>query len=112
VGHSLGCLAIVHWTFWGTRDIQGALLVAPTDVEREAGLDVLKDFAPIPRRRLPFPSILAASNDDPFMGFESARALAEAWGSRLVDLGPCGHVNAASGYGEWPRGEALLQELR
>ena len=37
--------------------------------------------------------------------------LARSWGSRLVDLGEVGHLNPASGYGEWPRAEALIAEL-
>ena len=39
------------------------------------------------------------------------RALAEAWGSRFIDIGPVGHLNPASGYGEWPGAEALLDVL-
>ena len=35
VGHSLGCLAIVHWAATHQRLIHGALLVAPADVERD-----------------------------------------------------------------------------
>ncbi|MDZ4126948.1 MAG: AAA family ATPase [Hydrogenophaga sp.] len=37
--------------------------------------------------------------------------LAEAWGSECLDLGPCGHINAESGLGDWPHGHALLQQL-
>jgi predicted alpha/beta hydrolase family esterase len=73
---------------------------------------VLRGFGPIPRRRLPFPAILAASSDDPFLAPARAQALATDWGARFVDLGPCGHLNPASGHGPWPRGEALLSEFR
>jgi len=58
------------------------------------------------------PPILAASADDPHMDPSRARALAADWGARFVDLGPCGHLNLASGHGPWPRGEALLSEFR
>jgi len=37
---------------------------------------------------------------------------ARAWGSRLVDVGPKGHINSASGLGMWPEGFALVEELR
>jgi uncharacterized protein len=37
--------------------------------------------------------------------------LARCWGSRLVELGEVGHLNPASGYGEWPRAEELIREL-
>jgi hypothetical protein len=39
------------------------------------------------------------------------RSFAEAWGSRLHDLGPVGHLNPASGYGDWPQAETLITEL-
>ena len=39
------------------------------------------------------------------------RAFAGAWGSRLHDLGPVGHLNPASGYGDWPEAETLIREL-
>jgi predicted alpha/beta hydrolase family esterase len=39
------------------------------------------------------------------------RALADSWGSRFIDIGPVGHLNPASGYGEWPGAEALLDVL-
>jgi predicted alpha/beta hydrolase family esterase len=38
-------------------------------------------------------------------------SLARAWGSRLVDLGEVGHLNPASGFGEWPRALSLIDEL-
>ncbi len=112
VGHSLGCLAIVHWAAQYEREVRGALLAAPVDVERPDGLTLLRGFAPIPWSTLPFPSILAASSDDPLITMDRARGFAADWGSRFVELGPCGHLNQISGHGPWPRGEALLAELR
>lgn len=112
VGHSLGCLAILHWAAAHDREVRGALLAAPADVDRAEALPELRSFGPVLRRRLPFPSILAASSEDPFLALERARGLATDWGSTFVNLGPCGHLNQASGYGPWPRGEALLTDLR
>ncbi|MFJ9367063.1 alpha/beta hydrolase [Nocardia sp. NPDC101769] len=37
---------------------------------------------PVPRRPLSFPTILAASTDDPFATARRVTGLAEAWGSR------------------------------
>jgi hypothetical protein len=31
------------------------------------------------------------------------------WGSRFVDLGERGHINAESGLGDWPEGHAMLR---
>ena len=66
----------------------------------------------MPLRRLPFPSVLVASTDDPYVTEERARTFAEAWGSRFVSAGDVGHINSQSGLGDWPAGFALLQELR
>lgn len=110
VGHSVGCIAIAHWVAAFDRPVRAALLVAPADVEREGAPEVLRDFAPIPRARLPFPSRVVAGEDDPHLAPAVARGLAEAWGSAFTLIPGGGHLNTASGYGEWPAGEALLQE--
>ncbi len=112
VGHSLGCIAIVLWAVQHGREVRGALLAAPADVERPDGLELLRPFGPIPRATLPFPAIVAASSDDPFMRLERARGFAADWGAHFVALGPCGHLNRTSGHGPWLQGEALLSELR
>lgn len=111
VGHDLGCLAIVHWAAGQAREVRGALLVAPLDVDTPEAAAPLRGFGPIPHGTLPFPAILAASSNDPFLRLGRARELAADWGARFVDLGPRGHLDLASGHGEWPLGEALLQEL-
>jgi predicted alpha/beta hydrolase family esterase len=108
--HSVGCLALVHWATWGEVSIAGALLVAPADVERESCPEALRDFAPIPMQRLPFPSRVVVAADDPYLDPARARAFAEAWGSTFSLLPGGGHLNAASGHGPWPQGEAFLQE--
>jgi predicted alpha/beta hydrolase family esterase len=71
----------------------------------------IKDFSPIPRRLLPFPSIVVSSSNDPFLTVDRARELARDWGSRLVDIGPAGHINGDSGLGDWPEGKRLLRHL-
>jgi predicted alpha/beta hydrolase family esterase len=38
--------------------------------------------------------------------------VAESWGSRLVNIGKAGHINAASGLGEWTEGHRLLESPR
>ena len=91
--------------------MQGALLVAPGDPERDELRGVLPSWAPIVRDRLPFPSLLLGSHDDPYCSLAKAQSLADAWGSRFIDCGPCGHINAESGLGDWPDGLALLREL-
>ena len=67
VAHSLGCALVAHLAqVTGGRGIGGALMVAPADVNREGPAGrLLTGFSPIPRQRLPFPSLVVASRDDP-----------------------------------------------
>lgn len=109
--HSLGCATVVHWARMPTRTVRGALLVAPADVDAAGFPLEARGFAPMPRRPLPFPSIVVASSDDPYLSMKRARLFAEAWGSRLVEIGNAGHLNSASGLGDWPAGRLLLDEL-
>jgi uncharacterized protein len=109
--HSLGCATVVHWAGMPLRKVRGALLVAPADVDGAGFPLEARGFAPMPLRRLPFPSILVASEDDPYLSMERARMFAECWGSRLVEVGALGHLNTASNLGEWPEGRRLLDEL-
>ncbi|MDP3376566.1 MAG: alpha/beta hydrolase [Hydrogenophaga sp.] len=113
VAHSLGCILIAAWAqvSRSTDRVQGALLVAPGDAERDELRPVLPSWSPIVRQRLPFPSVLVGSRSDPYCRFERAQGLAHDWGSRFIDLGERGHINAESGLGDWPEGHAWLLEL-
>ena len=111
VAHSLGCATVAHWAAQAGRTVKGALLVAPADVETPHFAAVpATGFAPMPLRRLPFPSRVVASSTDEWVTLARARQFAQAWGSGLVEVGPAGHLNTASGYGDWPAGLALLRE--
>lgn len=113
VAHSLGCILTAAWAevSRSTARVQGALLVAPGDPERDELRPLLPSWAPIVRQRLPFPSVLVGSRDDPYCDFAKAQGLAETWGSRFVDIGERGHINAESGLGDWPEGLELLGSL-
>lgn len=114
VAHSLGCALVAHLAGRPSAShIGGALLVAPADADGFAGEDPgFADFAPLPTAALPFPSIVVASRNDPFMTYSRVTALARLWGAGLVDLGEAGHINVASGYGPWPDGVILAEALR
>jgi uncharacterized protein len=112
--HSLGCALVAHWA-GGSKllaKVRGALLVAPSDVEAPSYPAGTSGFTPMPLERLPFRSIVVMSSDDQYVTPARASRFAQAWGSRLVDVGPKGHINSASGLGMWPEGFALIEELR
>lgn len=109
VAHSAGVLVTVHWAMRHGRGVAGAILATPPDLGRPLPsayptLAELEEtgWLPIPRQPLPFPSIVGASTNDDLGDPIRVRALATSWGSRVIDLGPVGHLNPASGYGEWP----------
>ncbi|AUN29581.1 RBBP9/YdeN family alpha/beta hydrolase [Niveispirillum cyanobacteriorum] len=110
VAHSLGCLLVAHWA--GRAPVSGALLVAAPDANGPAFPAEAAVFGPVPRRPLPFPAIIVASSNDPYGSIDHATELATAWGAELILAGAAGHINGASGLGEWPWGFKVLQRLQ
>ncbi len=112
VAHSLSCILAAQWARSDSAlRIAGALLVAPSDVEASSYPVDPNGFVPIPLEPLPFPSIVIASTNDPFVTIARAKQFAAAWGSQYVEIGDAGHVNADSGYGEWAEGEKILAQF-
>jgi predicted alpha/beta hydrolase family esterase len=105
VAHSGGCIMLAHWAQRTTRQVRGALLATPPDFERPMPdgyptTDALRagGWLPVPR-------------DDPLGAFDRVAELAAAWGAGLADLGEVGHLNPASGYGEWPHADRFIDQL-
>ena len=118
VAHSGGCIMLAHWARRTKRAVRGALLATPPDFEKPMPegyptMEALRagGWLPVPRKPLLFPSIVAASRNDPLGRFSRVTALASDWGSEVVDLGSVGHLNPASGYGQWTKAESLIARL-
>ena len=118
VAHSAGCIMVAHWLRVTGHRPRGVLFAAPPDFETPMpdGYPTVAalragGWLPVPRDRLSVPSIVAASRNDPLAAYPYAAALADDWGGRLVDLGCVGHLNPASGFGEWPRADEFIREL-
>nr|WP_242487827.1 alpha/beta hydrolase [Pseudomonas sp. TH31] len=118
VAHSAGVLMVAHWAASHGHPIKGALLAAPPDLDaswpqgyptpeslRANGWD------PLPKGALPFRSIVAGSTNDHLASLDAVARLVRGWGSELLNLGEVGHLNPASGYGQWSEAEALILEL-
>ena len=116
IAHSLGCITLAHWAAQADpallARVRGALLVAPADVERPGCPAALQNFAPLPQRRLPFPSLLVGSDNDPAASAPRAMQMARQWGAEAVLLSGVGHINVKSGHCQWEQGFAYLYRLQ
>lgn len=109
--HSLACLAVAHWACGPHSPIKGALLVAVPDPTGSNFPPSTVGFGTTPLTRFSFPSIVVISSDDPYSSPQFAEDHAAAWGSRVVHIGPKGHINGDSGLGMWDEGRELLESL-
>ena len=105
VAHSFGSLATVHSVARDPAGIAGVLLVAPADPDK------FNVAALLPHQALPVPSITIGSTNDPWMAAPRAELWARRWGSRFIDGGALGHINAESRLGDWPEGLEILYFL-
>ena len=118
VAHSGGVIMLLHWAQKYRHAVKGALLAAPPDFETPlpAGYPPIETlqahgWLPTPCTRLPFPSLVAASTNDPLASYASVERMAIAWGGTLVNVGAVGHLNPASGFGEWLGAEPLIRQI-
>ena len=111
--HSLGCHLVSAWAGHSqhTAHARGALLVAPPDLDRDDLPPQLANWRSAVRRPLPFAATVVGSDDDPYAAVDRTAAMASAWGARCLSAGPRGHLNAASGLGDWPEARAWLAAL-
>ncbi len=105
VGHSLGALASCCLALDLPAAVAGLMLVAPAEPVR---FNAEED---VPQCALGVPSVLVASQNDPFMAYARAEHWAAVWGSELVDLGEAGHINVESGFGRWTYGKDVVLRL-
>lgn len=114
--HSLGCALVAWWAAQGMpgvadrAKVQGALLVAPPDVNRPDF--PAPSFGPMPTNTLPFTCKVIASSDDPWCDRAVAEQWASKWGAQFHLIGAYGHINGESGLGAWEQGQAWLGDLQ
>ncbi|WP_037075783.1 RBBP9/YdeN family alpha/beta hydrolase [Pseudonocardia spinosispora] len=109
VAHSLGCLAVAHWLSRHADDTRGAFLVAPPDRHGAAfPRDAAPSFLVVAALPLGTPSLVVASDDDPYCASPSSRDLARRWGAPRVSVGAQGHLSSDSQLDSWDHGWNLL----
>lgn len=111
ISHSMGGIAIAHWAAQFNIKIKAAMIVAPPDLDNPWQDLGLATFTPIPTQKLPFKSVIVASNNDQWATEKRSEEFAKNWGSELVFIGNTGHINAAAGFGEWEKGLEILKNL-
>lgn len=113
VAHSLAVSLVLHWTqTLPNKFIVGALLVAPADVDSPKHTpESVRNFSPMPLTPLPFPSIVVASENDPYATFERKQYFAKMWGSDFINVGQKGHINSESNLEFWEEGQQILAQL-
>ncbi|WP_324607751.1 RBBP9/YdeN family alpha/beta hydrolase [Streptomyces sp. NRRL F-5123] len=112
VAHSLGCWAAACWLEAVRPAGVAAFLVAPPDPRGPAfPRAAAPSFAARAARALPCPALVVAGEDDPYCDAGVSAGFAREWGARWESGGTHGHLNSASGLGEWPAGRALLATL-
>lgn len=111
--HSLGAITAVHWAAAHHGPVIGAMLVGPADVEGEwvTPGSIYEGFQPIPMNPLPFPSLIVASTNDPYLSLKRAQEFASAWGSKLENVGALQHIGSECKLEGWPEGRRLLEQL-
>ena len=111
IGHSLGCSTIAQWAAKYKRNIKGAMLVAPSDLEAPNYTFPTKGFAPIPLDRMNFKSIVVASSNDIWVSLDRAKFFADNLGSDFINIGEAGHINVSSGHTNWEEGLTILKKV-
>jgi len=76
------------------------------------GCATIAHCAPIPIDKINFKTIVVASENDEWVSLERAKFFAATWGSEFISIGNAGHINTASGYGQWKQGLEILKMLR
>jgi predicted alpha/beta hydrolase family esterase len=112
IGHSLGCATIVHaakQNKWS--GIEGLFLVAMPDVERADFPKECIGFSPMPRLELPFPSLMVASENDPYISSAELKKWADILAADFISVGEREHIGTAAKLEYWEEGQKLFQKF-
>ena len=101
--HSLANIVWFHLCHEGEiAPVKRLLLVAPPSLACE--LETLKTFFPLdpPASLFAEEALLVISDNDPYMTTDEAVVLQKTLGIPMEVIPNGGHINTASGFGEWP----------
>ncbi len=101
--HSLANTLWFHLCSEGEIDEVGRLLMVATP-RLDLELDTIKTFFPVtpPSDLFAKEAMMVVSDNDPYMTMDEAIALQKVLDIEMKVLEDAGHINAESGFGEWP----------
>jgi predicted alpha/beta hydrolase family esterase len=112
VAHSLGCLTVAHWAARSNRLCFAVLLVAVPDPSGPAFPEAAIGFAAVPPALREHRVTVVSSDDDPYSTMKYTEQQVAAWRAEHVRLRQRGHINDASGLGEWEDGWIIVERWR
>lgn len=112
VAHSMGCILFTEWLRrCATDQIVAAMLVAIPDVYSPCFPTQALNFSNVTAALPCCPSVIIASEDDPYGSVEHAHSQSGALKAPVHSIGHAGHINASSGLGDWAEGKMYLNAL-
>ena len=106
VAHGFGCFAAIQAASDYSERIAGVMLVALPDPQNYRVTSLL------PETPLAFPSVVVSSTNDPQMRSDKTAFWAGFWSSSFVSIGAAGGIDEVSGFGPWPQGLEILEQLK
>ena len=112
IAHSLGCCTAVHAVAQHKlKGIAGAFLVAMPDVTQPDFPKECIGFNPLPEIILPFPSLVIASENDPYITAPKLKVWADTFGSAFISVGEREHIGTAAKLEYWEEGQVLFEKF-
>lgn len=104
IAHSFGTLASLVAARRYPERVASLFLVAPAD---PALLQIDEQALSLPAAA---PGVIVGSRNDPWMSTDRLQHWQRVWNLPALDAGAAGHINAASGHGDWAEGLRWLTE--
>jgi predicted alpha/beta hydrolase family esterase len=112
VAHSLGCLVAARWAACSKQAVHGILLVAVPNPDGPAFPREATGFSPVTGELSARRITMVSSTDDAYSTSAFALQRAAEWHAEHIALTSRGHINAASGLGNWTEGWSIIEKWR